>query len=144
MKKLTSMALLAVTTVLLSSCATPRTFVQTIEPSWASIEIRDGVEYDVAWEAVVDTLVKRFDLAVLEKEHGYIRTAWLYSWTGEMNPRYRVSVIVKFSPDKSKVEIRSIAERRRSEGGSWIQGSDTRLLETVKADIMGTIGRTTR
>ena len=42
----------------------------------------------------------------------------------------------------SKIEIKSEAEHGGN--GKWIQGYDTRLLETIKTDIMGKVGRTTR
>lgn len=120
----------------------PISFVQTLEPSWANIEIIEGMEYDKAWSSVVDLLVRQFDIEVLSKENGYLRTNWLYSWTGELREDYRVRVTVKFSQDKSKVEVKSEANYYTS--GGWVIGSDTVLLQTLKTDIMGTIGRVTR
>lgn len=120
----------------------PVTFVQTLEHSWASIEIAGNIEYEKAWSAVVDLLVRKFDLEVLSKENGYLRTTWLYSWTGELREDYRVRVTIKFSSDQSKVEIKSEANYQRASG--WVIGSDTALLQTLKSDIMGTIGRVTR
>lgn len=120
----------------------PVTFVQTLEHSWASIEVAGNIEYEKAWSAVVDLLVRKFDLEVLSKENGYLRTTWLYSWTGELREDYRVRVTIKFSFDKSKVEMKSEANYQRASG--WVIGSDTALLQTLKSDIMGTIGRVTR
>ncbi len=128
--------------LLLSSCAAPKTFVRTMETSWAAIELRDDLTYDDAWASVGDTLVKRFDLQILQKADGYIRTGWLYTWTGEVNERYRVRVTVKFSPNKKLCEVKSEAEYGGP--GGWVMGYDSRLLQTIKTDIMGKIGRTTR
>lgn len=128
--------------VSLTGCMAPKTFVKTIEPTWASVELRTDVPYERAWAVVVDTLVKRFDLEVLSKEDGYIRTSWLYTWTGKVMENYRVRVTAKFSPDKTKCEIKSEAEYGGA--GNWIMGYDSRLLQTIKTDAMGTIGRTTR
>ncbi len=128
--------------VLLSGCMAPKTFVRTLEPTWANVELRTDVPYDKAWSGLVDALVKRFDIEVISKEDGYIRTGWLYTWTGRLMENYRVRVTAKFSPDHSKVEVKSEAEYGGP--GSWIQGYDTRLLETLKTDIMGNMGRTTR
>ena len=122
--------------------AAPVSFVQTLEPSWASVEIAENIEYEKAWFSVVDLLVRRFDLEVLSKENGYLRTTWLYSWTGELREDYRVRVTVKFSYDESKVEIKSEANYQKTSG--WVLGSDTVLLQTLKSDIMGTIGRVAR
>ncbi|MEW5802981.1 MAG: hypothetical protein AB1847_12850 [bacterium] len=142
MKKNLSRMLLIMAFVLLAGCGAPRTFVKTMEPSWASIEIRTDVAYDAAWESVVDTLVKRFDLEILSKTDGYARTNWLYTWTGKVMENYRVRVTAKFAPDHKKVEIKSEAEYGGP--GDWVAGYDSRLLSTIKSDIMGTIGRTTR
>ena len=120
----------------------PVSFVQTMEPSWASIELRDGVNYDNAWNTIVDLLIRKFDMEVLSKENGYMRTTWLFSWTGQLREDYRVRVTVKFSPDHKKVDVKSEANYQTKNG--WITGSDTALLQTLKTDLMGTVGRTTR
>ena len=129
--------------IALAGCAAPKTFVKTMEPTWAGVELRDDVTYDKAWNTIVDTLVRRFDLEVLEKSDGYLRTNWLYTWTGKVSENYRVRVAVKFSPDHEKCDIKSEAEYFRP-GSGWVMGYDTRLLATIKSDIMGSIGRTTR
>lgn len=123
-------------------CTAPKTFVKTLEPTWASVELRTDIKYDRAWAAVVDALVKRFDIEILSKEDGYIRTSWLYTWTGEVNENYRVRVTAKFSPDRTVCELKSEAEYGGP--GNWVMGYDSRLLVTLKTDVMGTIGRTTR
>ena len=120
----------------------PKTFVKTLEPTWASIELRDDITYDEAWRTVVDLLVKRFDLEMLDKENGYVRTGWLYTWTGSLSPDYRVRVTLKFTEDRKVMEVKS--EAQYGGAGKWVIGSDTRLLATLKTDLMGKIGRTTR
>lgn len=128
--------------VLPKASAAPISFVKMIEPTWASVEIRSGVEYEQAWKSIVDLLVRKFDMAVLSKENGYMRTGWLFSWTGELREDYRVRVTVKFSPDHQKVDVKSEANYRQKTG--WVMGSDTSLLKTLKTDLMGTVGRITR
>jgi len=128
--------------VSVAGCAAPTTFVRTMEPSWASVELRKDISYDEAWIAVSDTLIKRFDLEILQKQDGYMRTNWLYTWTGEVDESYRVRVTVKYAPDKKYVEVKSEAEYGGP--GDWVMGYDSRLLATLKTDIMGKIGRTTR
>jgi hypothetical protein len=113
-----------------------------MEPNWATVEVRDGLKYDDVWSTVVDTLVKTFDTEVMSKQDGYLRTGWLYTWTGQMTENYRVRVTIKFSPDQRRVAVKSEAEYGGP--GQWVPGYDARLLETLKTDIMGTVGRTTR
>ena len=128
--------------IALAACRGPSTFVRTLEPTWGSIELRTELQYEDAWATVVDTLVKRFDLEMMSKPDGYLRTGWLYTWTGTVTENYRVRVTAKFSPDHSKIEVKSEAEYGGP--GRWVSGYDASLLETIKTDIMGSIGRTTR
>lgn len=121
----------------------PKTFIQTMEPSWISLALRDDVNEEHAWDSILDILIKRFDMEVMEKANGYMRTVWLYTWTGVATEDYRVRVTVKFKKGEKKVDIKTEAEYRYS-GNQWATGYDTRLVETLKTDIMGSIGRTTR
>lgn len=120
----------------------PSSFVITYEPSWSSIELRDNISYEKAWHSVTDRVVRNFEIEVMSMEDGYLRTNWLYTWTGEINTNYRVRLTVKFNPERTNVDIKSEAEYGGP--GSWTPGYDTRLLQTMKTDIMGTIGRATR
>jgi len=120
----------------------PQSFVKTMEPGWVTIEVREDIPYDRAWASVVDLVVKKFEAEILSKEDGYLRTTWLYTWTGELREDYRVRVTVKFAPDRMKVDIKSEANYLRGE--NWVIGSDTTVLQTLKADIMGIVGRVTR
>jgi hypothetical protein len=134
----------AVLVVVIVGCAiAPKTFIVTMEPTWATIEWKENIDYEKAWVLVSDLLIKRFDLEMINKESGYIRTNWLYSWTGRLTQNYRVRVTVKFNKEKHSVEVKSEANYMRT-NGEWVAGSDTRLLETLKTDIMGSVGRVTR
>lgn len=125
-------------TSFVAACSAPETFIKTTEPMWASIEIRDDLTYDQAWPQILDMLIKRFDIEVSQKENGYIRTGWLYTWTGEVTDYYRVRITIKFSQDRKKLELKTEAYYKD------YTGYDTRLLSTIKSDIMGSVGRTTR
>lgn len=120
----------------------PATYVQTQEATWATVELREGMTYEQAWTTVIDLLVKKFDVEILSKVDGYARTGWLHSWTGELRNDYRVRVTVKFSPDHLKVEVKSEAQYLVE--SDWLPGMDTALLQTLKTDLMGSVGRTTR
>lgn len=131
--------------ILLAGCAsTPESFVQATEPTWASIEIREDMSSEKAWQEVVDVLAKKFELEMISREGGYVRTSWIYTWwkVGEFTTNYRVRAIVKFSADWETVDIKT--EANYLKGNIWIVGFDTRLLQTIKTDIMGVVGRTTR
>jgi hypothetical protein len=149
MKQSTIVILSATVLGLAVGCAAPKTFVRTVDPGWNTIEIREGVTYDEAWTSVVDLLARKFDLEVLSKEDGYLRTGWLYTWTGEIDEDYKVRGIVKFSPNRSTVEVKSEAQHFKiniwgGRRGSWEMGTDERLVTTLRTDIMGKVGRVSR
>lgn len=129
------------------SCA-PTTFVQTMSPSWNTVEVREGLAYDDAWNSVVDLISKEFDIEIISKEDGYLRTGWLFTWTGKLENSYKVRAIIKFSPDGKQVEIKSDAQFYSGGffgiGQGWVMGMDERLITTLRTDIMGKIGRVTR
>lgn len=120
----------------------PKTFQKTGPGQWVAFEIRDGVDYNHAWSAVMDLLVRDFDLEMALREDGYIRTAWLYSYPGEYRHEYRVRVTLKFSPDRKTVRLKPEAQAK--DGDNWELGHDSRLTTTLKTDLLGTVGRATR
>ena len=124
--------------------STPESFIKAYEPSWTSIEIRENLNFESAWSQVVDVLAKKFELEMISKDGGYIRTSWIYTWwkIGQRTENYRVRAIVKFSANGKNVDIKT--EANYLDDDQWIVGFDDRLLETVKTDIMGLVGRTTR
>lgn len=143
MKKL--LLLFCILVVYLSGCATrgiPSQFSTTMSQNWSSIEIRDEVEYNRAWSTLYSILVRDFDIDYASKSDGYIRTLWMNNWSGLYQEYYKVKISCKFSDDHKKLEIKP--EAMAFNGHEWILGVDTRLTSTLKTDIMGTIGRTTR
>ncbi len=122
----------------------PGSFIQSYEPGWTSIEIRENLDAESAWSQVVDVLAKKFELEMISKDGGYVRTSWIYTWwkVGQRTENYRVRAIVKFSANGKNVDIKTEANYLDSD--QWIVGFDDRLLETIKTDIMGVVGRTTR
>jgi hypothetical protein len=120
----------------------PRSFSQIEMPSWSVMEIREGLDYSHAWDMAVEILVKDFELDSAIREEGYLRTGWLYTWSGDYLSCYRVRVTLKFSPDRTQLKFRPEAQFLK--GKDWSVGTDTKLVTTMKTDLMGTIGRTTR
>lgn len=132
--------------LVLASCASTPTSFTRGSAEWSVIELRDGIEYEKAWEEIVDVVARRFDIEMVEKESGYLRSGWVYTWwkDGVRTENYRVRAMVKFTPEKEAVAIRTDAQYMDRLSRGWITGMDTLLLETLKSDIMGTVGRTTR
>jgi hypothetical protein len=138
-------AVLFLALLLICGCATqriPPSFSRISSPGWATIEIRDDVDYDRAWKTTLGILIRDFDIEFLSKDDGYVRTSWTHTWSGVHQQNYRVRVTVRFSDDRHSVEIKS--EAHALHGNTWLLGVDSRQLSTMKTDLMGTIGRTTR
>jgi hypothetical protein len=145
MRRFVYFSLISFIVVAVISCVTlPQGFVVTGDPTWSTIEIRDGMDYELAWREVVDVIAKKFEMEMLSKDGAYLRTAWSHSWyaAGRVSQNYRVRVIAKFSTDRRKVDVKTEANYLGRAG--WVSGTDTRLLTTVKTDIMGVVGRVTR
>lgn len=125
-----------------ATSVTPPSFSQTKSQAWSSMEIRDGVEYERAWDTVFEILSRDFEIDSAMREEGYLRTGWMHSWSGTYQTGYRVRVTIKFSPDRTKLQF--LSEAQALMGKNWVIGTDARLVSTLKTDLMGTIGRTTR
>jgi hypothetical protein len=121
------------------------TFVKASQAEWSTVQLRDDITFEKAWGEVLDILAKRFEMEMISKDGGYGRTSWIYDWStpGTKKKVYKVRVIFKFSADHSKVDIKADAEKL-GKGGTWITGYDTKLMESVKTDIMGIVGRTAK
>lgn len=129
---------LSASLLLLSGCFSTNTFVKSVNPNWAAITVRTDLTYDQAWDHAADYLVKRFDMDLLSRTDGYLRTHWSYTWKGEFDKKYRVRVALKFSADRKTLEIKTEAES----GGEnkRVMGYDTRLKESIRADLTALIG----
>ena len=134
--------------VTISSCGAvygikkPIGFIKTNEVGWSSIQLREGLKYDKAFDDILDVIAKRFEMDIISKEGAYARSQWSYRWGVDGGDSYRTRVIFKFSPDKTKVDVKTEAEWKKT-GSTWQLGYDTRLLETIKQDIMGVVSRVT-
>ena len=112
---------------------------------WKTIEVREGMTKDVIWRVIVDSLSQKFDLEVLDKDSGYLRTSWKYTYiVGKyVSERYRARIIVKTVGSEWKtVQVKSEANWLERHG--WVMGYDSRLLEDVYGDLQGRIGRVRR
>jgi len=144
MRKIHSLLLLPCLIVLLNGCATPwpESFSYTMKPGWTSIEIREGVSYDKAWSTVFNILSRDFDMSAVLKDEGYMQTAWLNTWSGMYQENYKVRITIRFAHDRKSMQMRT--EAWTLVEGKWYIGTDSRLTTTLKTDLMGTVGRTTR
>jgi hypothetical protein len=124
----------------------PDTFVTTA-PGWRSIELNNGLrsDYDEAWQKTVDTIARNWDIEVMDKSSGYLRTNWLYGIGGANPQLYRARLTVKFPDTKkpTKLDLRTNAQwLRNRKTAFWIDGFDTTFDRDAYAEISGRLGRT--
>ena len=143
MKRLTTVVLV----VLASGCAaTPKSFVRSA-PGWKTVELHDALKnnYDDAWQKSVDTVAKSWDIEILDKGSGYLRTAWQYGISGGNYQCYRGRLTVKFPEIKNpdKVEVRTQAQwLQNRQSLVWVEGFDTVFERDVYTALAGRVGRT--
>ena len=132
-------------TMLTVGCA-PSTFVRAA-PGWKVIELREGMAYDDAWMVVVDTITRDWDVEMMDKGSGYMRTAWHHGISGGPAESYRGRITVKFPSIKAPtvVEMKTEAQWLVSRpGGSaqWVAGYDTDFQREIYSELGGRLGRT--
>ena len=135
--------------LIIAGCSSlPRTFVATRGDvgEWKVLEIREGLSNEQAWNIFVDTLSQKYDLEVIQKDGGYIRTAWKYTHLDgdKVSDRYRTRFVAKLSGSPTWEKARLKCESNWMEDEGWISGYDTHLLEEIYGDIQGKIGRVRR
>jgi hypothetical protein len=154
----------------LQGCATtsgvPSTFVRTYsEPgNWRSIETREGMSKDAKWRVAVDALSTKFDIEVIDKESGYIRTSWKNTLTsrGTVDERYRSRIVLKFNgdnwdvanvlceanwsetyeEDRGFLDLLTGTEAKQKQ--RWVVGYDTAILDEVYGDLIGRFSRVSK
>lgn len=145
-KKLTALVVCSVAgIVVLGGCA-PSTFVKQ-SAGWKTIEFNENTQgnFDTAWQKCVDTIARDYDLEMLDKDSGYLRTAWIYGISGGTYNRYRGRITVKFPELKepTKVDVKTEAQWLTDEPrGLWLPGWDKTFQRDVYTALSGRLGRT--
>ena len=117
------------------------------DPVWKIVQIREGLEYEEAWQKIVDLISRKFDIEVLDEGAGYVRTAWKYGYgisrEDLRRTNYKVRVVVKFPPEKHMRNkwFRVRTEANYAFGTTWLEGFDNRLLKEIYSDLQGQVGR---
>jgi hypothetical protein len=106
-----------------------------------TVLLRQGLDFDLAFREVAFLLNRHgFETETLQPEVGYIRTVWNYTWndSGKYLEAYRVRILCNFNPNRTQLIIKAEAEYLQR--GGWIQGFDTRAIETLRTDLNNIVG----
>ena len=145
-KRLQLLVLALVPFLIVAGCA-PTSFVKGRSAGWKTIELSENLKnnYDTCWQKTVDTIARDYDIEMLDKDSGYIRTAWLYGISGGAYNRYRGRITVKYPEIKNptKVEVKTDAQWLADiRYGLWQRGWDREFNREVFTTLSGRLGRT--
>jgi len=145
-KTIVSCLVVSLASLFAGGCA-PSTFVKGQASGWKAIELNDTTKenYDLAWQKTVDTIARDYDIEMMDKGSGYLRTGWTYGISGGTFSRYRGRITVKYptveNPDK--IELKTEAQWLSDISyGVWQPGWDQSFQRDVYTALSGRLGRT--
>lgn len=97
---------------------------------WNTIQMREKISKDQAWNTFVSVISENYDIEVMEKESGYLRTNWVVEGT---TANRIIGKIESNNTLRVKVESRYFDKVT----GEWVTGYSTTVTETVKQDLSG-------
>ncbi len=118
----------------------PESFMQMNRQYWESMDIKSTIKYDDAWQRVIYIITKKFELEMISKEDGYVRSSYGQSYFSEdiQNERYQIRIVAKFTPDRKKFEFK--IESRMWDGKIYHHGSDVRIAANMRKDFLNSLG----
>ncbi len=138
--------IILISLLFIGGCA-PASFVKGHSAGWKTIELNDSLKhnYDVSWQKTVDTIARDYDIEMMDKSSGYMRTSWLYGISGGIYNRYRGRITIKYPDVKEpeKVEVKTDAQWLQDPSyGVWQLGWDRSFNREVFTTLSGRLGRT--
>jgi hypothetical protein len=121
-----------------SSGRTPKNFVRGSSGD-TTILLRQGLDFDLAFREVAFALNRHgFETEAIQPEVGYIRTRW-NRWDSTTSiDAYRVRIVCNFNPSRTQLIVKAEAEWLIRD--EWVQGYDSRAIETLRNDLNNIIG----
>lgn len=138
-------ALVALACAFAGGCGGSSTFVRQ-SAGWKSIELRPGLsgDFEQSWQTAVDTIARNYDIEIMDKSSGYMRTGWKYGILGQATNVMAGRITVKFpsvtNPDR--VDVKTDAQRFNQWTSTWEEGVDSRFERDVINELSGRLGRT--
>ncbi|MHC4351584.1 MAG: hypothetical protein ACYS0H_02590 [Planctomycetota bacterium] len=126
-----------------TGCA-PSTFVKGQSAGWKTIVLNDTVkgDYNAAWSKTVDTIARDYDIEMLEKESGYLRTGWKYGISGATYNRYRGRITIKYGDTETPEQVEVKTDAQWLGDQMWVEGFDKTFNRDVYVNLSGILGRT--
>ncbi len=137
--------ILIVIMILLAGCSgkTPPTFTSASSPVWLVYEVREDLDDEEIWQTINEIILdNNYQIEFIDREIGYVRTGWRYSFDQDYRGNYRSMVEAKLSSSEDQLKVKIMSQYRKD--NYWTSGTDSKLVDSIKADIMGHITRISR
>lgn len=110
------------------------------QAEWAKIQLNESLSYDQAFGLVLETVSNQYEMEMISKDGGYMRSAWnfLTDRKGKKLKDQRCRITVKFNHDKTQIQVKTETQKLKKD--EWIDGTDTALDAQVKDDLRGVVG----
>lgn len=110
------------------------------QAEWAKIQLNDRLTYDQSFAMIIETLSNKYELDMISKDGGYIRTSWSYftDRKGKKIKDQQSRVTVKYNHDRTQLQVKT--ETQKLKKGEWIDGEDTAISAQLKEDLRGQVG----
>lgn len=137
--------------VISCSAIKPRGFVKSHDGGvWRSVHLHGNYglfrpKNQEVWHRVVDILSEKYDIKMLDRTSGYIRTDWKNMPVHNGEKQYQTRIIMKMQGRIWHTAKMKTEARWRADGDDpWITGYDTVILDEMYRDIQGRLGTSVR
>jgi hypothetical protein len=132
------------------SVTPPSTFVaihDTTRAGWKTIELREGLAYEDAWQKLVDVVAVKYDIETMDKNSGYLRSSWAYMTGRDPSTgvpfTYGRRLTCDFSEDQKTLRLKTEAYYEVP-GYPTSYGLDSAFNDDAFTEVSGKLGRTGR
>jgi len=101
-------------------------------------------DFDAAWAKTVDTIARDYDIEMLEKDSGYVKTGWKYGIIGGAYNHSRGRITIKYPTTESpaQVEVKTdVQVLSDPDHDVWVEFFDRSFEREGYVNLSGILGR---
>ncbi|MCR4665323.1 MAG: hypothetical protein K5660_08165 [Paludibacteraceae bacterium] len=105
------------------------------QAEWMHVQINESFDYDQAFETAVEILSDKYEMGMIKKDGGYVRTAWnFYRKTrGTLDKKVRIRITLKFNDDRTQVAVKTEVQKLIFK--EWVDGYSNVLGYQVRKEL---------
>ena len=109
------------------------------QADWMRVQIHENFTYDKAFATALDLVTEKYEMEMINKDGGYVRTAWNYyrKANGRLDKKVRVRVTLKFNHDRTQLSVKTEVQKLKKD--DWIDGYDNQFGRQIREDIQGVL-----